>query len=66
MPTISPANKWEPFPDDFETGFSPNHGQELTTEEIIAHMEEVAGRPEMRRLNETMMASPCYLKRKES
>lgn len=43
MPSIIPANIWEPLPDDFETGFAPdNNGRQITTEEIIAAMDDVA------------------------
>lgn len=66
MPTIIPADLWEPIPDRLKTGFSPNHGQPLTTEAIIASMDEVDSRPEMHRLDEMMMTPPDYLKRKNS
>lgn len=43
MPYIS-ANNWESPPNDFKTGFGPEKqpAPELTTEEVIASMDEVA------------------------
>ncbi len=64
MPTIIPVDTWEPAPDKPEAGFGPTHGQTLTTEKILASLDEVDSRPEMRLLDELMMTSPSYLKRK--
>ncbi len=65
MPTIIKADRWEFDPDALETGFSPNHGQNLTTESIIASMDDVESRPEMQELDRMLKESPCYLKGKE-
>ena len=43
MPTIIPANNWEPFPENFPTGFVQDKpGPQITTEAVIASLDEVA------------------------
>lgn len=64
MPTIIPADQWDFDPQSLDTGFQPNHGQELTTEAILASMEEVENREEMKTLDSLLKESPFHMKRK--
>lgn len=47
-------------PEKIDTGFQPNHGQELTTEAILASMEALDKRPEMKKLFELIKQSGQY------
>lgn len=60
MPTTIPAHKWDYDPQRIETGFQPNHGQELSTERILASMEELNSRPEMDELFRLLRNSSQY------
>ena len=44
-------------PERIETGFQPNHGQELTTEAILKCLAELDARPEMSELFELIRRS---------
>lgn len=47
MPTVISAQKWDYDPQRIETGFQQNHGQDLSTDNILASMRELDSRPEM-------------------
>lgn len=60
MPTIISANKWDYDPQRIDTGFQPNHGQELSTERILASMKELNSRPEMDEIFRLLRDSSQY------
>lgn len=53
-------------PERIDTGFQPNHGQELTTEAILQSMAELDARPEMNKLFELIRESGQYAKGKQN
>ena len=60
MPTIIDCAQWDFSPERLETGFQQNSGQALTTESILASMEDLRARPEMNELAELIKASSQY------
>ena len=66
MTTIISAEQWDFNPELLSADLQPNHGADLTTQEILESMDEVLARPEMRELEAMLMDSPFYLKGRQN
>jgi hypothetical protein len=60
MPTIISAGSFDAS--KIDTGFSQNHGQPVTTQDVLSSLEKLSARKEMSDLNKLIMNSPQYFK----
>lgn len=58
MPVVISAGQWDFDPRTLNTGSEPNHGQDLTADAILASMDEIENREEMRILDQMLRDSP--------
>lgn len=61
MPTLISADRWDFAQKPVDAGSSPNHGVvAITTEGIIEGLRAIDARPEMKKLDDMIMASDQY------